>query len=157
LSERSWKRLAHESREGQSTRARDRPRLAEFHSSKLSPVARTSRPGRLLGLHLRQLHPHASLRTSWHERYRNKDSRSLASTRRSLPSPSMNRTWSAGFANSIDLPYRHRQQPRNWKAFANRFWPTKYLPIKTDTCATVTRRRQIRRVRAGDSGVAPRN
>src|SRR5262252_5537047 len=64
LWERSWKPRAHESRERQGTRAGDRPRVVELDSAQLSPIARASRSGRLLGLHLRQLHPNPSICTS---------------------------------------------------------------------------------------------
>ena len=50
-----------ESRTRQSARAGDRAGVAEFHSAQLPAVARTRGAGRLLGLHLRQLHSHPAL------------------------------------------------------------------------------------------------
>src|SRR5882762_6792884 len=52
----------HESRKRQGPSARDWTLMVEFSAAELPSVARTSRTGRLLGLHLRQLHPDSALR-----------------------------------------------------------------------------------------------
>src|SRR5450432_14277 len=58
----SWKIPADESREGNGTGPGDRAGMAEFRSVEFSAAARARGAGGFLGLYLRQLHPHATLR-----------------------------------------------------------------------------------------------
>ena len=123
-----WKALPHESRKRPGARARDRTSVAQFASIELPPIARPGGAGRFLGLHLRQLHPHPALRAGV--------ARAL-----SRQGPDGHRRPHARIhvcAIRIERRARHsrirahlscraRQQMEIWKAFANRFWPTKYL------------------------------
>src|SRR5581483_4362435 len=58
----AWKNPRYESRKSKGTRAGNRAYMAQLACLNLAPASRAGSPHRLLGLHLRELHPHAALR-----------------------------------------------------------------------------------------------